>query len=101
MKINLNNPDELTLEAVSKLIGSVNDSTHTQLRVTHEGIAFMSNTDVGLQNVEGLAFRLETWSRGNDYVGQRASTDHEWVGRIYEVLKANWPEPTSTYIDLY
>ncbi|WP_237881864.1 hypothetical protein [Pseudomonas sp. PGPR40] len=101
MKIDLNNPGALTLESVSKLIGSVNDSTHTQLRVSDEGVAFMSNTDVGNQNTEGLAFRLETWCQGNDYVGQRASGDAEWVGRIYKVLKENWPEPSSTYFDVY
>ncbi|MCK9691322.1 hypothetical protein [Pseudomonas syringae] len=101
MQIDLNQPGALTLVSVSQLIGSANDSTHTQLRVTDAGIAYISNTDVGLNNVDNLAFRFETWSRGTDYVGKRAASDPAWVERIYNALKANWPTPSSSYLDIY
>lgn len=100
MEINLNNPEELTEDNVANLIESGDDSSHTQLRVTKSGIAFLSKI-VGAVETNGLAFRLETWDAGNDWVGTQAAKDAKWVARIYKVLKSNWPNPTSTYIDLY
>lgn len=98
MKINLNNSTEFTLDNVRDLIASGSDTTHTQLRVNQNGIAYLSKT-VGNIEVEGLAFRLETWIAGNDYVGSKAAQDTHWVSKIYECLNANWPSPSSTYID--
>ena len=98
MKINLNNDAEFTEENVAKLIGSVNDSQHRQLRVTKEGIAFISD-EVGNTNTEGLAFRYDTWCMGNDYVGVNAQNDEKWVNRVYKSLKKNWPNPTCEFID--
>ncbi|MGU3496328.1 hypothetical protein ACLBXM_19990 [Xanthobacteraceae bacterium A53D] len=85
---------------VAKLLASSDDSQDRQIRVTKEGIAYISD-DVGSSNIDGLAFRLETFNQGNGYTGLKASEDADWVSRIYRVLRENWPEPSSTYIDSY
>jgi len=100
MKIDLNNPKEFTLENVRKLIASEDDKKHRQLRVTNSGEAFISDV-VGSVNISDLAFRLETWCQGNDYCGKKASEDDKWVERVYRCLKDNWPNPSSSYIDVY
>lgn len=101
MEIDLERPGELTLDSVRRLIASESDATHTQLRVTKDGVAFISTTDIGGSNVDGLAFCVETWSAGADYVGPDAAQDTAWVERVYRVLRDNWPNPTSPYIDMY
>lgn len=100
MQIDLNDPTALTLESVRALIASKDDSRNRQLRVTRGGIAYLSD-EVGNQNTDNLAFRLETLMAGNGYVGQGAAQDDEWVERIYRVLKNNWPNPQSSYIDYF
>ena len=96
MKIDLNQP--FTTEDVRKLIASKDDGDHRQLRVTLVGIAFLSD-EVGIDNISELAFRIETFAAGTDHVGEQAAKDPEWVSRIEQVLRDNWPTPTDTYID--
>jgi hypothetical protein len=98
MEIDLSNANDLTLESVKCLVASGTDDTDTQLRVTSNGVVFLSKT-VGNIDIDGLAFRLETWIAGNGYVGKAAAEDLEWVEKIYECVKNNWPNPNSTYID--
>jgi hypothetical protein len=98
MKIDLNKP--FTTQDVARLLASKDDSDHRQLRVTKQGIAFLSD-DVGLDNIEDLAFRLETWGAGNGYVGPEAASDAHFVGRIEKALRTNWPNPSDTYIDFF
>lgn len=100
MFINLNNPKEFTLEGVQKLIASVDDSQNRQLRVSKDGKAFISDK-IGHEDTEDLAFRLETWDEGSDYLGKDALLDKEWINRIYNCLKKNWPKPTDPYIKIY
>lgn len=100
MKLDLNRPDQFTLEGVKALIASKDDSRHRQLRVTVDGVAYLSDT-VGNADTDGLAFRFETWDAGNDYVGIAASQDEKWVSRIYEALRNNWPNPKSSYLDFF
>ena len=100
MQIQLNDPNQFTLENVRKLIASGDDSTHTQLRVTKNGIAYLSDI-VGAEDIDGLAFRLETLLAGSDDVGQNAAKDDHWVKKIFECLQSNWPKPTSSYIDRF
>ncbi len=47
MQIDLNHPDNLTIEAVRQLLASASDDVHTQLRVTRSGIAYLSSGVVG------------------------------------------------------
>lgn len=98
MQIDLTDPTQFTLENVRALIASGDDRAHTQVRVTKKGIAYLSTT-VGADDIGGLAFRLETFSAGNDYVGKTAARDDDWVKRVYECLKNNSPKPSSSYID--
>lgn len=99
--IDLNLPGDLTHESVARLLASVSDNTNTQLRVTKDGVAFISSSHVGSDQIDGLAFRLESFSLGSDHVGPAAAQDSDWVSRIYKVLKDNWPVPSDSYIDLF
>ncbi|WP_434695227.1 hypothetical protein J3P89_18475 [Pseudomonas sp. Z1-14] len=101
MQINLNKPDGLTLESVRQLLASASDDEHTQLRVTKDGIAYLSSGIVGGAEIDGLRFRLETWAKGSGYVGRVAASDEVWVMQIYNALKDNWPNPSFDYIDIY
>ncbi len=101
MPIDLNNPANLTLEAVRQLLVSASDEAHTQLRVSRSGIAYLSSRVVGGQDIEGLSFRLETWAAGSGYVGNVAASDEVWVRQIFNALKKNWPNPPFDYIDIY
>lgn len=100
MQIDLNSPDGLTLEAVRQLLASASDDAHNQLRVTKDGTAYLS-TVTGGQDIGGLRFRLETWSKGSGYVGNVAASDDVWVRQIFNALKDNWPNPPYDYIDVY
>ncbi|MFJ7885136.1 hypothetical protein ACIQYF_16930 [Pseudomonas sp. NPDC096917] len=101
MQIDLQNPESLTLSAVSQLLASASDDVHTQLRVTKQGIAYISSGVVGGVDIDGLLFRLETWAAGSGYVGNVAASDEVWVMQILNALKENWPNPPFDYIDVY
>lgn len=101
MQIDLNKPDGLTLDSVRQLLASASDDEHTQLRVTKDGIAYLSSGIVGGAEIDGLRFRLETWAKGSGYVGRVAASDEVWVMQIYKALKDNWPNPAFDYIDIY
>lgn len=98
MQIDLNDPTAFTLEGVRQLLASKDDSVHRQLRVTTNGIAFLSD-EYGNTNLGDLLFRFETWDAGNSYCGPAAAADDAWVQKVYDDLKKNWPNPTSSYID--
>jgi hypothetical protein len=98
MQLDLKNPADLTMPAVRDLLASKDDSQHRQLRVTRDGIAYLSDK-VGNLDTEGLAFRLETWDPGNGYCGVEAASDDKWVKDVFETLKENWPNPKCDYID--
>ena len=78
MQIDLKNPSALTLDAVRQLLASKDDSQHRQIRVTKDGIAYLSD-EVGANNIGGLAFRFETWDAGNGYCGAEAASDDKFV----------------------
>lgn len=101
MHIDLAQRDSLTLESVRALIASGNPAVHNQLRVTRDGIAFLSTEAVGGADVQHLCFRLETWAAGSGYVGVAAASDESWVQQVHAALQTHWPVPRSDYIDLY
>ena len=101
MQIDLKNPESLTLSAVRKLLASASDDVHTQLRVSKQGIAYISSGVVGGVDIDGLLFRLETWAAGSGYVGNIAASDEVWLMQIFNALKENWPNPPFDYIDVY
>lgn len=98
MQIDLKDPKALTLDNVRQFVASKDDSQDRQLRVTTNGIAFISD-DVGNTNLVDILFRFETWLLGNGYCGAEAAADGAHVREIYEDLKANWPNPKDSIID--
>jgi hypothetical protein len=96
--IDLSQPNALSLEAVSSLLRSKDDTQHRQLRVTKEGIAFLPD-QTGSDSIDNLLFRFETWCAGNGDCGEEAASDIDHVRRVHANLKDNWPRPKSTYID--
>ncbi|MDY7559895.1 hypothetical protein QN382_08505 [Pseudomonas sp. 10B1] len=101
MQINLNNPASFTLDAVRQLIAAGNDDVHNQLRVTKTGSAYISSSAVGGVDIDGLLFRLETWSAGSGCVGPIPASDAVWVMQIFNALKDNWANPRFDYVDVY
>lgn len=101
MQIDLNNPVSFTLDAVRQLIASADDDVHNQLRVTKAGIAWISSAHVGGVAIDGLLFRLETWSAGSGCVGPVAASDSVWVMQIFNALSENWANPRFDYVDVY
>ncbi|OWT75440.1 MULTISPECIES: hypothetical protein [unclassified Achromobacter] len=99
MQIDLKDPAQFTKNRVRELIASHEDGRHWQLRVTRQGIAYISDV-VGNVHCDGLAFWFESWT-GTGYVGPQAADDDEWVNSIHDALDWNWPMPTSRYIDNY
>ena len=100
MTIDLNDPADFTVDNVRRLIASGDDSTHSQLRISKPGIAFVSKTIAG-NETDNLAFYLEPWIAGRGHVGEIASKDENWVRQAYEALRDNWPNPTAECIDLF
>ena len=98
--MDLKNQTQFNFKGVSQLIVSKDDSQDRQLRVDTNGIAYISD-EVANENLTNLSFRFETWDTGDKNTGLEASQNIQWVNRIYEALKKNWPNPTKTYIDMY
>jgi len=90
----------VTIEEVEKLIALGDDSTHSQIRVTRDGLAYLSKK-VGSRGADQVLFRLRTFAAGNDYVGPDAAKDALWIKRIYRALKKNWPTPYNSFIDIF
>ncbi len=96
--IDLADPAQLTANRVARLLGSRDDSCHRQLRVSAQGIAYLSD-QVAMSSIEGLAFRLETWTQGTGYVGIGAAQDKAWVDQVLRDLQSNWPRPKAALIN--
>jgi len=90
MTIDLNKEDEYTFENFQKLMASKDDSQHRQVRVTYEGIVFLSDT-VGSSNLNGILFSLKTFTQGCDDVGEDAANDKGHAMRYFRGLE-NYPE---------
>lgn len=101
MQIDLNDPAAFTETAVRQLIASGNNAVHNQLRVTAQGLAFLSTGVVGGVAIEGLCFRFETWAAGSGCVGRVAACDDVWVRQIFTALGEHWRTPGQDYIDIY
>lgn len=86
--------------AVRELLASKDDSELRQLRVTYQGLAYISD-DVGNINEESVFFRFPIWSRGAGYSGIEASRDNEYVAKMERALRDNWPVQRSSYLENY
>jgi hypothetical protein len=57
--INLNDPSDFTLDNVRLMIAGADDGRRNQIRVTRDGVAFVSEGPlVGCRQIKDLAFRL-------------------------------------------
>lgn len=101
MQIDLTDPASFTIDAVRQLIASGDDTVHNQLRVSKNGVAWLSVDAVGGADIGGLLFRLETWSAGSGCVGPVPARDGVWVMQIYNALKDNFADPRLDYVDVY
>lgn len=96
--IDLKDPEQLTPAHVARLIGCRDDTQHREVRVTKDGIAYLSDV-VGNLETGNLAFGLGVWVSGNGYVGLEAARDETHVARVLKVLRENWPTPTGDVND--
>lgn len=99
MQIDLNSPDGLTLDAVRQLLASASDDVHNQLRVTKDGIAYLS-TVTGGQDIDGLLFRPKPGQRA-PAMWATSQPAMKFAMQIFNALKDNWPNPPYDYIDVY
>jgi hypothetical protein len=90
MTINLNDPKALTFNNVKKLLASKDDSQPRQLRISKTGTVYLSD-DIGATNLDGVAYRFETWARDSGYVGAEAAADNEWVMEVCEQIYRAMP----------
>ena len=97
MKVDLNDPKEFTPDNIRRLIASGDDRRNTQLRVSKDGLAYISNV-VGNDQTDDVAVRMETFSAESGNVGEVASQNDDWIEQVYRALRKNWPNPPSVYI---
>ena len=98
MKINLNNSDEFTLANVRQLISSEDVKKATHVRVSWRGWVYLEPVDEG-NDVDDVAFQFRPWLPEDRKIGPEAAADDNWVLRVYEVLRENWPHPSAQLID--
>jgi hypothetical protein len=60
-------------------------------------------TPVGFAEINSytVKFRLETFTRGNGYVGTTAAKDKQWIGRLFTVLDNAWKLDEKGYSDIF
>ncbi|SIO66910.1 hypothetical protein SAMN05443247_11527 [Bradyrhizobium erythrophlei] len=91
--INLNKPETFTIETVRELIASKDDSQRRQLRVSEDGVVYLSDA-IGNLELDGVRFALTTWLEGNDYVGAAAAKDDKWVKSVHDTVEMHWNKGT-------
>ena len=104
MFIDLNNPQQPTMESTRKLIASGDDTGSAQYRVSKRGVAYVEQDVIGEDRLEGVLYRSETLGDGTGYLGPEAANDPQWVQEIYEDLKKlqkAYKSPRRVYVDGY
>jgi len=84
-KLNLNDPEQFTIEGVRKLIASVDNSADRQLRITLDGYAVITDHD-GPEDMEFYVARSGTWEADNGNCGEIAALDTDRMEYIHQVL---------------
>lgn len=92
------NIENMTVEHVQKLIYCGDDSHDNQIRVTIDGIVFLSHI-TGATSLAGIKFRFDTFDAHHGYTGPKAAEDMYYINRLYNALKKNWQSGNRTYID--
>lgn len=71
---------------MKNLIKNGDDSHDNQIRVTKDGMIYLSQDVVAADNLENIIFRLETFDSGLDYVGKAASEDNNLIKNFIMLL---------------
>lgn len=100
-QIDLKKKGGVTLQDVSDLLASGDDSRLNQLQVSTAGVAFLSQSP-GIPYPKDNHCYFESWIEGNGYVGAGAANDASWVRRVHAALLKNWPDlELDSYIDSF
>jgi len=92
----------ITLERFRMLIACGNDNYNNQIRVTKNGMVYLSEDIVGSEQLEDVALCFETFSAHNGYVGVKAAEDNRFIIPLYYALIGNWADGCRhTYIDSF
>ena len=98
MQIDLKVPGALTYDSVRALLASKDDRTHRQLRVTTNGIAFLSDdveTEIWRESYSGSRHG----TLATDIAVIKRLQNDKWVRSVHEDLIENWPNQKSNFID--
>lgn len=93
---------DFKISDLKELIYNGDDTHDNQIRVTKNGIVYLSQDIVAAEQIDGLAFRFETFDAYNGYVGKSASEDDKYIKRLYNAIINNWNDNHGeTYIDVW
>lgn len=87
MYIDFNDPEQITMGDVQKIIASDDDSQNSQIRVSKDGRVYIDHVCFGEERLEGVLFRSETYGEGNGYLGPEAAEDPAYVREVHQDLK--------------
>lgn len=91
---------ELSIQQVRSLVSNADDRQNNQVRVDDGGSVYVSRqAAIGNRELDGVRFKLETFVRGNDYVGPRAASDARHVSVLYEKITRAWHEGLRGHVD--
>jgi len=86
-------------ENMCAILHSEADDRHVnQLRVTEDGYVLISPKG-GLNDLDFIKFRFESFGPYNGYVGPRAASDKEYINKQYKELLLAWEVGAKGYID--
>ena len=92
----------ITLGQFRMLIACGHDTHNNQIRVTKNGMVYLSEDIVGAEQLDDVALCFETFSAYNGYVGVKAAEDDRHIIPLYYALKRNWAEGCRhAYIDSF
>jgi hypothetical protein len=96
--VNLNeNPTVRQLAGLLKVCDDMAD--HHVLWVDRNGnVAIDRDADFDRENFHGK-FYMETFDRGNKFVGPDASKDEKWLTILFTLLINNWNQGSTDYVE--
>lgn len=97
--MNQYNVHTLTIEQLTDLIASGDNSQRCQLRIKKDGTIFLSSV-VGANNLEDIAGRFETFDANNNYVGKGAANNKRYIKQLFLTIK-HWINNPKSYIDIW
>lgn len=87
----------LTMEQLREMIRSGDDSKKNQIRIKRDGTIILSDV-VGLDCLSEIAGRFETFQPNNNYVGETAAKNDQYIKRLFLTIK-DWIDHPRPFID--